>query len=316
MITRIINQAQKWVGYKEKSSPFQLEDFNANVGYGNYTIFNRDYNRNIGSRDLNAEWCDTFIECCFYYEFGLVEGRRYLDNNFNLYDGLLKDITRRIDAKKNLPAPGDIAVFFDLTMQAGGHVGLVTEVTDTKIKTIEGNIPEAFNGGEVVARSYSFNYPYIYYYCRPLYNSIQLGDRVLSQGMQGDDVRELQTALNITVDGNFGPYTTAALKQFQAANDLLSDGIAGKTTVSKIKQNVSIHPTTKIEDKITRTLRYGVIGYDVKWLQEQLTDKGYSCGSIDGIFGNKTQTAVKQFQKDNNLVVDGIVGKQTIAALQ
>lgn len=66
---------------------------------------------------------------------------------------------------------------------------------------------------------------------------------------------------------------------------------------------------------LTRTLKIGYNGIDVKLLQYQLQMKGYDCGIIDGDFGNKTYKAVKIFQNDRNLAVDGIVGKQTAKAL-
>ena len=65
------------------------------------------------------------------------------------------------------------------------------------------------------------------------------------------------------------------------------------------------------------TIRNGSKGSDVKTLQKFLMDNGYDVGSTgaDGIFGSKTQAAVKQYQKDNGLTVDGIVGKNTWASI-
>ena len=55
----------------------------------------------------------------------------------------------------------------------------------------------------------------------------------------------------------------------------------------------------------------------VKWLQKRLCDLGYSVGKygIDGIFGSDTLKAVKHFQKDYGLDVDGDVGSKTCFAL-
>lgn len=58
-------------------------------------------------------------------------------------------------------------------------------------------------------------------------------------------------------------------------------------------------------------IKYGSKGIDVIYLQQRLTAKGYGVGNIDGIFGNKTLEAVKAFQAENNLAVDGIVGDKT-----
>ncbi|PID83157.1 hypothetical protein CSB11_02320 [Candidatus Campbellbacteria bacterium] len=48
----------------------------------------------------------------------------------------------------------------------------------------------------------------------------------------------------------------------------------------------------------------------IKQLQKYLNKKGYNAGYPDGIFGNKTKNALKDFQKDNNLTIDGKFGKQ------
>lgn len=58
-------------------------------------------------------------------------------------------------------------------------------------------------------------------------------------------------------------------------------------------------------------LKKGSKGSQVKTIQRLLNALGYSSGSVDGIFGAKTDTAVKSFQKKKSLTVDGIVGKNT-----
>lgn len=56
---------------------------------------------------------------------------------------------------------------------------------------------------------------------------------------------------------------------------------------------------------------------DVKQLQERLQSLGYDLGKtgVDGIIGPKTEAAIKKFQKDKNLIIDGIYGKETHASL-
>lgn len=56
-------------------------------------------------------------------------------------------------------------------------------------------------------------------------------------------------------------------------------------------------------------------GHDVRQVQERLNELKYACGEADGIFGKKTEIAVMNFQTDNGLTIDGIVGKNTATAL-
>lgn len=65
------------------------------------------------------------------------------------------------------------------------------------------------------------------------------------------------------------------------------------------------------------TLRQGSKGDEVKKLQSALISAGYDVGSTgaDGIYGSKTASAVKAYQKANGLSVDGIVGTQTWGSL-
>lgn len=65
------------------------------------------------------------------------------------------------------------------------------------------------------------------------------------------------------------------------------------------------------------TLRKGDRGDAVKEAQTLLIRKGYSCGTkgADGIFGKNTEAAVRQFQTENGLTADGVIGAATWAAL-
>ncbi|MDQ0188852.1 peptidoglycan-binding protein [Alicyclobacillus cycloheptanicus] len=62
-------------------------------------------------------------------------------------------------------------------------------------------------------------------------------------------------------------------------------------------------------------LQYGSTGVAVEEIQTQLNKLGYNCGTPDGDFGTNTENAVKAFQADQNLTVDGQVGPQTWQAL-
>jgi hypothetical protein len=62
-------------------------------------------------------------------------------------------------------------------------------------------------------------------------------------------------------------------------------------------------------------LRRGSSGSNVRFLQQKLQELGYAPGPIDGDFGPRTERAVKDFQADQGLAVDGIVGPQTWGAL-
>ena len=75
--------------------------------------------------------------------------------------------------------------------------------------------------------------------------------------------------------------------------------------------------TSKPSTTSKNYLSQGDKGSDVKSLQQKLIKCGYSCGiaGADGIFGSGTKTAVRAFQKDHGLSVDGLAGEKTIAKL-
>lgn len=64
-----------------------------------------------------------------------------------------------------------------------------------------------------------------------------------------------------------------------------------------------------------KALRQGDTGRDVYVLQALLLSHGYGAGGVDGIFGTGTEAAVREFQYQNALTVDGIAGEETFGAL-
>ena len=87
-------------------------------------------------------------------------------------------------------------------------------------------------------------------------------------------------------------------------------GVAYKTPSSTEKPSSTSTSTTR------SYLMKGDKGTEVKELQIDLNYLGYNCGTVDGDFGSKTDTALRKFQSDYKLTVDGKYGASTKAKLQ
>ncbi len=74
-------------------------------------------------------------------------------------------------------------------------------------------------------------------------------------------------------------------------------------------------PPTTTSSKITLTLKKGSKGTEVKILQQFLIDNSYLTGKADGAFGAMTEAAVKKFQTEYKLTVDGIVSGKTTTTI-
>jgi peptidoglycan hydrolase-like protein with peptidoglycan-binding domain len=136
--------------------------------------------------------------------------------------------------------------------------------------------------------------------------------RFLQLNSAGGDVKTLQVALNskgynLVEDGFFGNLTLAAVKDFQKANGLVADGVVGPKTLAVLSPSV-------VPAAPTSLVLVGSNGSDVVYLQTALNKIGYKL-TVDGIFGNNTAVAVRDFQKANGLAVDGIAGPATFAKL-
>lgn len=139
----------------------------------------------------------------------------------------------------------------------------------------------------------------------------------LKFGSKGDDVKKIQSKLGVTSDGFFGKVTLNAVKEFQTKNNLKSDGIVDVKTWEKLFPQTE-NKTNSVTGASTyrpfkNTVKIGDRNEDVRLVQQALVAKGYKLPrfGVDGIFKLETQSAVKRFQEDNNLTIDGIVGPDT-----
>ncbi len=132
----------------------------------------------------------------------------------------------------------------------------------------------------------------------------------IRSGSRGNFVRILQYLLsyygaNLSVDGVFGGGTQRAVQNFQRANNLTADGIVGRNTWNKL---LNLNPSSEV-------LRRGSESSAVLFLQRLLLSYLYPITNLDADFGPETERAVRAFQSENGLSVDGIVGRNTWNAL-
>ena len=132
----------------------------------------------------------------------------------------------------------------------------------------------------------------------------------IRSGSRGNFVQILQRLLNqygydLVADGIFGGRTTNAVIDFQRNNGLTQDGIVGRNTWNAL---LNINPSNNV-------LRNGSRNSAVLFLQKLLLSYLYPIEDLDGIFGPETERAVRAFQAENGLTVDGVVGRNTWNAL-
>jgi peptidoglycan hydrolase-like protein with peptidoglycan-binding domain len=141
-------------------------------------------------------------------------------------------------------------------------------------------------------------------------NNAGVGGRVtLSLGSRGQAVSEVQKVLGINATGYYGPVTARRVREFQANNKLRVDGVVGAETRSALFRTASTptRPTTPTGGPVTLSL--GSKGQAVSEVQKVLGIEP------TGYYGPVTARRVREFQANNDLRVDGVVGPQTRSAL-
>ena len=114
------------------------------------------------------------------------------------------------------------------------------------------------------------------------------------------------------------------IEKYGSIQKAAEEGAISSNVLKKALDGIgSMEAGTKISDfvdglkEIKRTLQRGHVGEDVKKLQTALKGLGYDLGKpgIDGIIGPITENAIKAFQEANGLIANGVVGQETLDAL-
>lgn len=209
------------------------------------------------------------------------------------------------------PKPGDIIMFNWKGSSAKlDHTGLVEKVSGGKVYTIEGNSTAGTNQSAVRNKSYSLTSKYIIGYGAINLDGITSPSPVPNATPSintKDYIKKFQTWMNtnykmgLTVDGSFGPKSKMSatkvlqtiLNQEHHAN-IPVDGLFGTKTTAAIV-----------------AIRKGSKGNLVFLAQGALYGHGYDASGFDGSFGPGMDSAVRKFQANKGLSVDGSIGPAT-----
>lgn len=168
------------VGYLEKQTPRQLDEKEANAGDENYTKYARDMAAHpgfyLGSKQ-GLPWCDVFVDWCFVQAYGVIAGRRLLCQPLlSRGAGCRYSYGYYADAGRLVREPREGDQIFFRRNDSICHTGLVTDVKDGRVYTVEGNTSSeagiVANGGCVAQKSYDLHDPGIAGYGRPDYAAV------------------------------------------------------------------------------------------------------------------------------------------------
>ncbi|MGH2596103.1 MAG: peptidoglycan-binding domain-containing protein [Actinomycetota bacterium] len=143
--------------------------------------------------------------------------------------------------------------------------------------------------------------------------------RIFRLGDHGPEIHDIQQRLIALgghidageLDGTFGASTEAAVRSFQEGRSLRIDGRVGPDSWGQL-----VEAGYQLGDR-TLYLRSSLHrGDDVRALQRKLNGLGFDAGKEDGLFGSRTDHAVREFQRNVGEEPDGIVGIETLATLE
>ncbi len=144
---------------------------------------------------------------------------------------------------------------------------------------------------------------------------------ILRRGDQGPGILEVRDRLvrlgllssNASAANDvFDDILLAALCYFQQSRGLTVDGLVGPQTFRRLEE-----ARWGIGDRVLSfTPGHLIHGEDVAQLQQRLIELGFALDRVDGIFGKTTYAAVREFQQNVGLDVDGICGPQFFRSYQ
>lgn len=142
--------------------------------------------------------------------------------------------------------------------------------------------------------------------------------QVFRRGDIGPAVAELHAALvalgrlpAVPEQPVFDDATDVAVRAFQQDRGLAADGLVGPETYSALQA-----ARLRLGDRLLSWQGRMLAGDDVAALQQRLSELGFDAGRADGLFGPRTEAALKSFQRDYGLRPDGVCGPATLRALR
>ena len=114
-----------------------------------------------------------------------------------------------------------------------------------------------------------------------------------------------------TASDLYDEHLIEAIKAFQQERGLTATGLINEITLRTLEE-----ARWRLGDRILLVNNPVLMrGDDVSALQNRLIEMGFNCGKVDGIYGIRTEAAVKEFQKSVGIVVDGKCGPATLISL-
>ena len=281
----LIKIAEAEVGYLEKETNRNLDDKTSNAGDENYTKYARDFDTKYtdfyNGKKNGFAWCDIFVDWCFVTAFGVAKALELLGQPKKSCGAGCKysaNYFKKIGCFYTTPKVGD-QIFFKDSKGNVCHTGIVYEVTDKQVHTIEGNTSSesgvVANGGAVAKKSYDLTYNRIYGYGRPKY-----------------DAEPVKTTTTPKVN-NIKEWQEAAIKDGYKFPKYGADGAWGSECESVAKKAICKKKLTYTNKNLTKIVQKAV---------------GVTA---DGLFGTATKNAVIAYQKKKGLIADGVVGLNT-----
>lgn len=290
----VIRVLRDEIGYHEKAANADLDSKTGNSGAGNYTKYARDLDRirYFNTLKQGFDWCAVLFNWGIYKVVGADKAREIQ------YQGEAKTNTgagctpqaatyRRNNAFVTAPKVG-YQIFFG---KAGDeeHTGIVVEVSDKTITTIEGNVMN-----QVMLKAYDINDPKIVGYGVPKYDA-------------NDPYVVYVVKVGDTLNSIAEEYDTTA-SQIAKENDIANPNIITSGQVLIFKRGDKTFHTDDVFCKM------GDRSNAVKMIQLLLIRRGLSL-TYDGYFGAETRSAVMTWQRSKDITVDGVVGDETLSTL-
>lgn len=215
-VRKLIAEAMKWEGYREKNSKTSIKSKTANAGSGNYTWFTEyiyaKYPKWFTSYKGKQPWCSCYVQYCHLMAFGFEDAIKIT------YQPAINSLTpacmyayryfKKVGRVGKEPRVG-ASIFFSNNGKEDNihHTGIVIAYTNDMIRTLEGN-----TGDSCAYRTYKRNSPIIYGYGYPNFDPDPNGDPTPIEFLNAKVICDNPTTTtNVTIIGaNSSPTQSAS----------------------------------------------------------------------------------------------------------